>query len=157
MFRVLAPSDRPVIVVESMFMSEDLRNAMTKVIVEKLRCKSLMFMPSHVCATFPFNTQNALVVDIGHSECVAVPVSSINSQTPLIFWVSGYRMCDDAQWVRIGSIDLRTTIRTKSSRIVRKIRTNGRAEWRKKNAYRSWLGGYWCNDFLLKTLIIYHF
>ncbi|KAF1758363.1 hypothetical protein GCK72_014821 [Caenorhabditis remanei] len=72
--KVLAPSDRPVIVVESMFMSEDLRNAMTKVIVEKLRCKSLMFMPSHVCSTFPFNTQNAFVVDIGHSECVAVPV-----------------------------------------------------------------------------------
>ncbi|UMM29948.1 hypothetical protein L5515_012052 [Caenorhabditis briggsae] len=72
--RVLAPTDRPVIVVESMFMSEDLRKTMTKVIVERIRCKSLMFMPSHVCATFPFNTQNALVVDIGYSECVAVPI-----------------------------------------------------------------------------------
>lgn len=72
--RVLAPTDRPVIVVESMFVSEDLRRAMTKVIVERIRCKSLMFMPSHVCATFPFNTQNALVLDIGYSECVAVPI-----------------------------------------------------------------------------------
>uniref|UniRef100_A0A8R1IB61 CortBP2 domain-containing protein n=1 Tax=Caenorhabditis japonica TaxID=281687 RepID=A0A8R1IB61_CAEJA len=72
--KVLAPADRPIIVVESVFMSEDLRNAITKVIIEKLRCKSLIFMPSHVCCTFPFNCQNALVVDIGHSECVAMPV-----------------------------------------------------------------------------------
>lgn len=73
-FRVLAPTDRPVIFVESIFMSESLRNTITKIVVEKIRCKSLMFMPSHVCATFPFNTQNALVVDIGHSECIAVPI-----------------------------------------------------------------------------------
>lgn len=72
--KVLAPTDRPVIFVESIFMSESLRNTITKIVVEKIRCKSLMFMPSHVCATFPFNTQNALVVDIGHSECIAVPI-----------------------------------------------------------------------------------
>ncbi|CAI2351196.1 unnamed protein product [Caenorhabditis sp. 36 PRJEB53466] len=72
--KVLAPADRPVIVVESLFMSVELRNAISKVVVEKLRCKSLMFMPSHVCATFPFNTQNALVVDIAHSECLAMPI-----------------------------------------------------------------------------------
>ncbi|EGT59886.1 hypothetical protein CAEBREN_04893 [Caenorhabditis brenneri] len=74
-----------------MFMSEDLRNIITKVVVEKIKCKSLMFMPSHVCATFPFNTQNALVVDIGHSECVAVPI--IEGVTMLNDFESGRSIC----------------------------------------------------------------
>uniref|UniRef100_A0A1I7TXK5 Actin-related protein 10 n=1 Tax=Caenorhabditis tropicalis TaxID=1561998 RepID=A0A1I7TXK5_9PELO len=91
LLKVLAPTDRPVIFVESMFMSEDLRNAITKVIVQRIRCKSLMFMPSHICATFPFNTQNALVIDIGNSECVAVPI--IEGVTMLNEFESGRSIC----------------------------------------------------------------
>ncbi|CAI5449874.1 unnamed protein product [Caenorhabditis angaria] len=72
--KALAPTDRPFIIVESVFMSIDMRNAITKTVLEKLRAKSIMFMPTHICSTFAFNSSKALVIDIGHSECVAMPV-----------------------------------------------------------------------------------
>lgn len=45
-----------------------------QVLLEKLDVPSIMFIPSNLCATFPFNTNNALVVDIGYKETVATPV-----------------------------------------------------------------------------------
>ncbi|CAB3409825.1 unnamed protein product [Caenorhabditis bovis] len=94
-FNVLAimPSQRPVIFVESVFMSTELRNAITKIVFETLRCRSVMFIPSHVACTFAFNTQNALVVDIGHSECIAMPV--VEGVTMLNEFESARSMCGE--------------------------------------------------------------
>ncbi|KHJ83592.1 Actin, partial [Oesophagostomum dentatum] len=44
-------------------------------LLEVLNVPSILFIPSHLAATFPFNTDYALVVDVGYSETVAVPIA----------------------------------------------------------------------------------
>ncbi|CAI4222157.1 unnamed protein product [Auanema sp. JU1783] len=72
---ITMPRERRVIIVESVFTPTELRQAICKVLLEILHVPSVLFMPSHLCATFPFNTKNALVLDVGIKESSAIPIA----------------------------------------------------------------------------------
>ncbi|CAD6193526.1 unnamed protein product [Caenorhabditis auriculariae] len=69
------PKDRRVIVLENVLTETSFRVKLSQIILEVLQCPSIWFVTSHLCATFPFNTANALVVDIGSAETIILPVS----------------------------------------------------------------------------------
>ncbi|KAH7731073.1 actin [Aphelenchoides avenae] len=70
-------SGRQVVVVESLLCPTESRNALAKALFEApaLSAGSIAFVPSHLMCTLPFNTKNALVVDVGAHETVLLPVS----------------------------------------------------------------------------------
>uniref|UniRef100_A0A914DIW8 Actin-related protein 10 n=1 Tax=Acrobeloides nanus TaxID=290746 RepID=A0A914DIW8_9BILA len=68
--------DRRVVIVESLLSPEDVRDAIAKSLFESpsLGTPSILFAPSHLLCTFPFNAKVALVVDVGYNEAVLFPV-----------------------------------------------------------------------------------
>ncbi|KAL6739208.1 hypothetical protein Aduo_012685 [Ancylostoma duodenale] len=69
------PRERRVVIVESMLTPTRLRDLICEALLEVLNVPSVLFIPSHLAATFPYNTDYALVVDVGYTETVAVPIA----------------------------------------------------------------------------------
>ncbi|KAJ1366515.1 hypothetical protein KIN20_027193 [Parelaphostrongylus tenuis] len=69
------PRDRRVVIVENLLTPTGLREAICEALLVVLNVPSVLFIPSHLCATFPFNTDYALVVDVGYAETLAIPVA----------------------------------------------------------------------------------
>uniref|UniRef100_A0A0K0CTX0 Actin-related protein 10 n=1 Tax=Angiostrongylus cantonensis TaxID=6313 RepID=A0A0K0CTX0_ANGCA len=69
------PRERRVVIVENLLTPTSLRERICEALLVVLNVPSVLFIPSHLCATFPFNTENALVVDVGYAETLAIPVA----------------------------------------------------------------------------------
>lgn len=69
------PRERRVVIVESLLTPTQFRETVCEALLGVLNVPSVLFIPSHLCATFPFNTEYALVVDVGHREALAVPIA----------------------------------------------------------------------------------
>ncbi|GMR48400.1 hypothetical protein PMAYCL1PPCAC_18595, partial [Pristionchus mayeri] len=69
------PRERRVLIVESLLTPSHIRRAITVVVLEMLEAPSILFAPSHLMATFPFNSNTALVVDLGWTEASAMPIA----------------------------------------------------------------------------------
>ncbi|KAK5967194.1 actin [Trichostrongylus colubriformis] len=78
------PRERRVVIVESLLTPTQFRETVCQALLEVLNVPSVLFIPSHLSATFPFNTEYALVVDVGYTETLAVPVAE--SVTMLSCW-----------------------------------------------------------------------
>ncbi|GMT24947.1 hypothetical protein PFISCL1PPCAC_16244, partial [Pristionchus fissidentatus] len=81
------PRERRVVIVESLLAPSRLRRAITVVVLEMLEAPSLLFAPSHLLATIPFNTNTALVIDLGWTEACAMPIAE--GITMLSQWEAG--------------------------------------------------------------------
>lgn len=70
-------NERRLVIVESVLTPKKVRNAIAKALFEcpSLLPHSVLFAPSHLLCTFPFNAKNCLVVDIGVEETVILPVN----------------------------------------------------------------------------------
>ncbi|KAL3068569.1 hypothetical protein niasHT_030860 [Heterodera trifolii] len=70
-------SSRRVVVIESLLVSNWQRNAIARALFQcpSLSAHSILFAPSHLCCTFPFNTKTCLVIDMGADEAVLFPVA----------------------------------------------------------------------------------
>lgn len=70
-------NERRVVIIESVLTPTKVRNAIAKAFFEcpSLLPHSILFAPSHLLCTFPFNTKNCLVVDVGVEETVMFPVN----------------------------------------------------------------------------------
>ncbi|KAF8372360.1 arp-11 [Pristionchus pacificus] len=69
------PRERRVVIIESLLTPSHIRRAITVVVLEMLEAPSILFAPSHLMATFPFNTNTALVFDLGWTEACAMPIA----------------------------------------------------------------------------------
>nr|CDJ91755.1 Actin actin domain containing protein [Haemonchus contortus] len=69
------PRERRVVIVESLLTPTQFRETVCEALLEVLNVPSVLFIPSHLAATFPFNTEYALVVDVGYMETLAVPIA----------------------------------------------------------------------------------
>ncbi|VDP35853.1 unnamed protein product [Heligmosomoides polygyrus] len=69
------PRERRVVIVESLLTPTQFRETVCEALLGVLNVPSVLFIPSHLCATFPFNTEYALVVDVGYREALAVPIA----------------------------------------------------------------------------------
>ncbi|KAK6044498.1 Actin, partial [Cooperia oncophora] len=78
------PRERRVVIVESLLTPTQFRETVCEALLEVLNVPSVLFIPSHLAATFPFNTEYALVVDVGYVETLAVPIAE--SVTMLSCW-----------------------------------------------------------------------
>ncbi|KAI1733149.1 actin domain-containing protein [Ditylenchus destructor] len=68
---------RRVIIIESLFTPTKIRHAIAKALFEcpSLAPYSVLFAPSHLLCTFPFNAKTCLVVDISTKESVLFPIA----------------------------------------------------------------------------------
>lgn len=69
--------ERRVVIVESLLNPTKMRNLIAKILFEcpSLGTPSILFAPSHLLNTLPFNAKIALVIDVGYKEAVIFPVS----------------------------------------------------------------------------------
>lgn len=68
------PKERRVVVVESVLCPTEFRETLAKVLFQHFEVPSVLFAPSHLLSCFPLGTQNVLVVDVGYSETLVLPV-----------------------------------------------------------------------------------
>uniref|UniRef100_A0A914HE99 Ground-like domain-containing protein n=1 Tax=Globodera rostochiensis TaxID=31243 RepID=A0A914HE99_GLORO len=70
-------NSRRVVIVESLLAPAWQRNAVARALFEcpALGVHSVLFAPSHLLCTFPFNSKTCLVVDLGADEAVLFPVA----------------------------------------------------------------------------------
>ncbi|VDL66388.1 unnamed protein product [Nippostrongylus brasiliensis] len=78
------PRERRVVIVESVLTPTHFRETVCEALLGVLNVPSILFIPSQLCVTFPFNTEYALVVDVGYQETVALPIA--DSVTMLSSW-----------------------------------------------------------------------
>ncbi|VDP42932.1 unnamed protein product, partial [Heligmosomoides polygyrus] len=105
------PRERRVVIVESLLTPTQFRETVCEALLGVLNVPSVLFIPSHLCATFSFNTEYALVVDVAYREALAVPVGV--TSIPLI---KGLR---DVDMVRNMFDRWTATVRLTSVMIVR--------------------------------------
>lgn len=66
--------DRRFVIVENLLSPTLWRQTVAKVLFEVMDAPSILFAPAHLLATFPFAASDALVIDMGYSEAVVIPV-----------------------------------------------------------------------------------
>lgn len=71
---LVSPKDRRVIIVESVLCPTTLRNMLAKIFFMHFEVSSLLFVPSHVVSLSTLGVNTALVVDMGATETVVIPV-----------------------------------------------------------------------------------
>lgn len=71
---LVTPKDRKVIIVESLFSKSQWRHTLAKVLYLHYEILTVLWMPSQVAAVCSTGADTALVVDIGYSEAMIVPV-----------------------------------------------------------------------------------
>jgi len=80
------PKDRRVVIVESILSPTIFRESLAKVLFCHYEAISITFLPSHLAALFPLVIATGLVIDIGFSEALCIPV--YNGTTILKAWQS---------------------------------------------------------------------
>ncbi|GFR07102.1 actin-related protein 10, partial [Trichonephila clavata] len=75
-FKYLAvnPKDRRVVIVESVLCPTLFRNTLAEVLFMHFEIPSLVYVPSHLMALFTLGISSALVMDVGYSETVVLPI-----------------------------------------------------------------------------------
>ena len=73
-YLLVNPKERRVVVCDSMLKPIEIRNLIAKILFKHFEVVSVVFMPSHLLALFTCGLSSGLVVDVGFSETVAVPV-----------------------------------------------------------------------------------
>ena len=73
-YLLVNPKERRVIICDSMLKPIEVRNLIAKILFKHFEVVSVVFMPSHLLALFTCGLSSGLVVDVGFSETVAVPV-----------------------------------------------------------------------------------
>jgi len=70
----LSPKERRVVVVESVLCPTAVRDTLAKVLFQHFEVCSLLLVPSHLVSLATLAVDTGLVVDVGHSETLLVPV-----------------------------------------------------------------------------------
>ena len=73
-YLLVNPKERRAIICDSMLKPIEVRNLIAKILFKHFEVVSVVFMPSHLLALFTCGLSSGLVVDVGFSETVAVPV-----------------------------------------------------------------------------------
>ncbi|KAF8786801.1 actin-related protein 10-like [Argiope bruennichi] len=75
-FKYLAvnPKDRRVVIVESVLCPTVFRNTLAEVLFMHFEIPSLVYVPSHLMALFTLGISSALVMDVGYSETIVLPI-----------------------------------------------------------------------------------
>ncbi|KAK4886444.1 hypothetical protein RN001_002715 [Aquatica leii] len=73
-YALLSPKDRPVVVVESLLCPTIFRETLAKVLFCHYKVPVLLVVPSHLVCLATLAIDTALVLDIGFSEAIAIPV-----------------------------------------------------------------------------------
>ena len=69
------PKDRRVVIVENVLGPTMFRETLAKVLFRHYEVSSVLFVPSHLVCLFSLGVRTGLVVDCGHKETTAIPVS----------------------------------------------------------------------------------
>lgn len=70
------PKDRKIVIVESILSPTKVRDTLAKIFFQHFEVASIYFVPSHLVCLATLGIDTGLVVDIGHSEAVVLPVYS---------------------------------------------------------------------------------
>ncbi|XP_035206210.1 actin-related protein 10-like isoform X2 [Stegodyphus dumicola] len=75
-FKYLAvnPKDRRAVIVESVLCPTLFRNTLAEVLFMHFEIPSLIYVPSHLMALFTVGISSALVMDVGYSETITLPI-----------------------------------------------------------------------------------
>ncbi|KAB0799199.1 hypothetical protein PPYR_07079 [Photinus pyralis] len=71
---LISPKDRPVVVVESLLCPTIFRETLAKVLFCHYEVSMILVVPSHLVCLASLGIDTALVLDVGFSEAVAIPV-----------------------------------------------------------------------------------
>lgn len=73
-YALLSPKDRSVIVVESLLCPTVYRETLAKVLFCHYEVSMMMVVPSHLVSLASLGIDTALVLDVGYTEAVAIPI-----------------------------------------------------------------------------------
>ncbi|KRT78770.1 hypothetical protein AMK59_7876 [Oryctes borbonicus] len=73
-YALISPKDRPIVVVESLLSPTLFRETLAKVLFYHYEVASLLVVPSHLVSLATLAIDTGLVVDIGYTEAVAIPI-----------------------------------------------------------------------------------
>ncbi|ODN04542.1 Actin-related protein 10 [Orchesella cincta] len=71
---LVTPKDRKVVIVESLFCKSQWRHTLAKVLYLHYEILTVLWIPSHLAAVCSTGADTALVVDVGYSEALVLPV-----------------------------------------------------------------------------------
>lgn len=70
----MTPKDRKVVVVESLFSKSLWRHTLAKVLYLHYEILTVLWIPAHLAAVCLTGTDTALVLDVGYTEALVLPV-----------------------------------------------------------------------------------
>lgn len=70
----MSPKDRPIIVIESLLCPTVFRETLAKVLFYHYEVSTLLILPTHLVSLAPLAIDSALVIDVGYTEAVVIPV-----------------------------------------------------------------------------------
>nr|XP_022903365.1 actin-related protein 10 [Onthophagus taurus] len=73
-YALISPKDRPVIIVESLLSTTLFRETLAKVLFYHYEVSSILVLPSHLVSLATLAIDTGLVLDIGYTEAIAIPV-----------------------------------------------------------------------------------
>lgn len=73
-YALISPKDKPIVLVESILCPTLFRSTLAKVLFSHYEVSAIWYLPSHLVSLAPLEVDTALVLDVGYSEAVAVPI-----------------------------------------------------------------------------------
>lgn len=73
-YLVVNPKDRRLVIVESVLCPTIFRETLAKVLFHHFEVPSILFVPSHLMAVYTLGISSALVIDVGYTETVVLPI-----------------------------------------------------------------------------------
>lgn len=73
-YALLSPKDRPIVIIESILCPTIFRDTLAKVLFCHYEVSMVLVLPSHLVCLAPLAIDTGLVLDIGYSEAVVIPV-----------------------------------------------------------------------------------
>lgn len=70
----MSPKDRPVVVIESLLCPTIFRETLAKVLFCHYEVSMMLVLPSHLICLAPLAIDTALVLDVGYTEAIAIPI-----------------------------------------------------------------------------------
>lgn len=67
--------ERKIVVVESVFVTEQFRNTLAHVLFKSFQAISVVFVPSHVASLYTLAISTGLVIDLGYTDCEILPIA----------------------------------------------------------------------------------
>jgi len=68
------PKDRRVVIIESVLGSSMFKDTLARVLFRHYEVSSVLFAPSHLLPLFTLGIRTGLVLDVGHSEAILIPI-----------------------------------------------------------------------------------